>query len=158
MEHDPDQHSIECPKCGHGMTEVTYGGDMVIDRCTNCHGLWFDTGEAEKLKGKWMGDALDTGDPKEGKKWDAVEDIACPRCGTDMEKTSDPEQPHIWYETCREHGVFMDAGEFTELEHKILCGPGNIAQAHRPDEWIDLKQLVAGTDLFERFLRRWCVG
>ena len=37
------------------MTEVTYGGDVVIDRCTNCHGLWFDSGEADLLKKKWMG-------------------------------------------------------------------------------------------------------
>ena len=52
------------------------GGDVVIDRCTHCQGLWFDSGEAERLKGKWMGDALDTGSTDEGKKWDAVEDVA----------------------------------------------------------------------------------
>ena len=32
MEYNPEIHSIECPKCGHGMTEITYGGDVVIDR------------------------------------------------------------------------------------------------------------------------------
>ena len=120
MEYDPKIHSIECPKCGHGMNEITYGGDVVIDRCTNCHGLWFDEGEAEQLKKKWMGDALDTGNPATGKKWDAVEDVACPRCGKEMEKVSDPDQPHIWYEVCREHGMFMDAGEFTDLKFKTL--------------------------------------
>ena len=75
---------------------------------------------ADLLKGKWMGDALDMGDPEEGKKWDAVEDIACPRCGKDMEKGSDPKQPHIWYEFCSEHGMFMDAGEFTDFKHETL--------------------------------------
>lgn len=49
-----------------------------------------------------------------------------------------------------------DAAEFTELHHKIVCGPGAIAQAHTTDEWIDLAQLEQGTDLYERFLRRWC--
>ena len=78
MEYNADLHSIECPKCGHGMEEITYG-EVTIDRCTNCQGLWFDTGEAEQLKGKWMGDALDMGNAEEGKKWDAVDDIACPR-------------------------------------------------------------------------------
>ena len=57
MEYNPDVHSIECPKCGHGMDEITYGGDLAVDRCTNCKGMWFDAGEAELLKGKWMGDA-----------------------------------------------------------------------------------------------------
>ena len=46
--------------------------------------------------------------------------VACPRCGQDMEKTFDPDQPHIWYETCKEHGMFMDAGEFTDFKHETL--------------------------------------
>jgi len=54
--------------------------------------------------------------PEEGREWDAVEDISCPRCGKDMEKVSDPDQPHIWYEVCEEHGMFMDAGEFTDYK------------------------------------------
>ncbi len=119
MEYNPDQHSLKCPKCGHGMEEVTYG-DVTIDRCTNCMGLWFDTGEADQLKSKWMGDALDLGNRAEGKKWDDVAEIACPHCGKDMEKTSDPKQKHIWYETCSEHGMFMDAGEFTDYKHETL--------------------------------------
>ncbi len=121
MKYTPEIHSMECPKCGHGMTEITYGGDVVIDRCTNCQGLWFDTGEDDLLKNKWMGDALDTGDAKTGRKWDNVEDIACPRCGKDMVKTSDPVQTHVWYETCPEHGMFMDAGEFTDYKHETLA-------------------------------------
>jgi Zn-finger nucleic acid-binding protein len=120
MEYNPDTHSIECPKCGHGMEEITYG-EVAIDRCTNCQGLWFDTGEADVLKAKWMGDALDMGSSEEGKKWDAVDDIACPRCGKDMEKNSDPAQPHIWYEACDQHGMFMDAGEFTDYKHETLA-------------------------------------
>jgi len=119
MEYNPDQHSLKCPKCGHGMEEVTYG-NVTIDRCSNCMGLWFDTGEADALKSKWMGDALDLGNPAEGRKWDQVGDIACPRCGKDMEKTSDSKQKHIWYETCSEHGMFMDAGEFTDYKHETL--------------------------------------
>ncbi len=120
MNYNPDKHSIECPKCGHGMEELSYGGDLAIDRCTHCQGLWFDEGEAELLKGKWMGDALDTGTPAEGKKWDAVDEVACPRCGKDMEIASDSKQPHIWYEVCRDHGMFMDAGEFTDYKHETL--------------------------------------
>ena len=119
MEYNPDQHSLKCPKCGHGMSEVSYG-DITVDRCSHCLGLWFDTGEADQLKARWMGDAVDTGFADEGRKWDSVEDIACPRCHRDMEKASDPKQPHIWYETCGEHGLFMDAGEFTDYKHETL--------------------------------------
>ena len=121
MEYNEEIHSIKCPKCGHGMEEVTYGGDVVIDRCSHCAGLWFDNGEAERLKGKWMGDVLDKGDPIKGKQWDSVEDVACPRCGKDMQKGSDPKQTDIWYEFCEEHGTFMDAGEFTDYKHETLA-------------------------------------
>ena len=119
MKYDSEVHSLECPKCGHGMQEVTYGG-IAIDRCSHCQGLWFDTGEAESLKQRWMGEVLDQGPASEGKKWDIVEDINCPRCGKQMHKTSDPDQPHIWYETCDEHGLYMDAGEFSDYKHETL--------------------------------------
>jgi len=68
-----------------------------------------------------MGDALDSGDSELGRTWNSVDDIACPRCGKDMEKTADRKQSHIWYEVCDEHGIFMDAGEFTDYKHETLA-------------------------------------
>jgi acetylornithine deacetylase/succinyl-diaminopimelate desuccinylase-like protein len=35
----------------------------------------------------------------------------------------------------------------------VLFGPGDIAQAHTPDEWISLRQLERGRELLVRFLR-----
>jgi len=119
MEYNPDVHSLQCPKCEHGMDEVTYE-DVTIDRCTNCQGLWFDEDEAYQLKLKHASKAVDTGDPAEGWKWDSHADISCPRCKKEMKKTADPTQKHIWYELCEEHGMFMDAGEFTDFEHETL--------------------------------------
>ncbi|RLA52907.1 MAG: hypothetical protein DRQ98_09450 [Gammaproteobacteria bacterium] len=119
MEYNPDEHSLQCPKCGHGMEEVIYD-DIVIDRCTHCVGLWFDADEAYDLKSKPGSEAVDTGDPGEGQKWDSRVDINCPRCGKKMEKTADPKQIHIWYESCSDHGMFMDAGEFTDFKQESL--------------------------------------
>ena len=46
-----------------------------------------------------------------------------------------------------------DAGVFEELGVPgVVMGPGSIAQAHTPDEWIELGQLDAMTDFFERLL------
>jgi uncharacterized protein len=120
MEYNPKVHGIECPKCGHGMDEISYGGGLLIDRCTNCQGLWFDQGETDRLKSKWMTEALEIGRSGKGKRWDAVDDISCPRCEQDMEKATDPDQPHIWYEVCKDHGMFMDAAEFTDVKHQTL--------------------------------------
>lgn len=49
-----------------------------------------------------------------------------------------------------------DGAEFSELKNRVVCGPGDIAQAHTRDEWIQLEQLAAGTNLYERMIRHWC--
>lgn len=115
MEYDESIHSLQCPKCQHGMEEVTHEG-IVIDRCTHCHGLWFDEDEAHHLRKLEDSHVLDIGDAEKGARWDSRADIDCPRCGKSMHKTGDPKQKHIWYEICHEHGMFMDAGEFTDLK------------------------------------------
>lgn len=119
-----------CPKCSNVMNEDTVStlqGIVTIDKCSHCHGIWFDKGEAEILKSEWMSERLDNGDPTMGKAHNPIRDINCPHCQKTMTKCSDPEQAHIEFEVCKEHGVFMDAGEFTDYKYKsffnILMDP-----------------------------------
>jgi acetylornithine deacetylase len=49
-----------------------------------------------------------------------------------------------------------DGAMFGALKSMIVCGPGDIAQAHTNDEFITLDALDAGTALFEKMIRRWC--
>jgi acetylornithine deacetylase len=49
-----------------------------------------------------------------------------------------------------------DGAMFGALKNLVVCGPGDIAQAHTHDEWITLAALEQGTDLYERMIRRWC--
>ena len=49
-----------------------------------------------------------------------------------------------------------DGGIFTELEDKIVYGPGSIQQAHTAEEWISLEQLELGTKMYEKMIRHWC--
>ena len=49
-----------------------------------------------------------------------------------------------------------DGAVFTELRNIAVFGPGDIAQAHTDDEWIELDQLQKGTTLYESSIRRWC--
>jgi acetylornithine deacetylase len=51
-----------------------------------------------------------------------------------------------------------DGGEFNELKHRVVCGPGDIAQAHTSDEWLEVEQLSKGIDLYEKALHFWCNG
>ena len=57
--------SMECPKCQSAMAEhtlSTLSGGVTVDKCSACSGIWFDLGEAELLKEKWMSDHIDDGD------------------------------------------------------------------------------------------------
>jgi len=41
-------HHMKCPKCGYDLITGAWQG-IQIDQCTQCHGIWFDAGEAESL-------------------------------------------------------------------------------------------------------------
>jgi len=47
-----------------------------------------------------------------------------------------------------EGGQFQVAGGYST----VVCGPGDIAQAHQPDEWISLEQFAAGEAFMDRLL------
>ena len=114
---------MRCPKCHAEMKEqsvLTQTGEVVIDKCQRCSGLWFDTGEAEKLKDEWTSITLDDGDENIGKIYNEITSIDCPRCMTAMESVNDPKQSHIQYEVCEKHGIFMDAGEFSDFREITL--------------------------------------
>ncbi|MBX3441723.1 MAG: M20 family metallopeptidase [Planctomyces sp.] len=49
-----------------------------------------------------------------------------------------------------------DGAMLGALERLCVIGPGDIAQAHTSDEWIELDQLEQGTDLYARMIEQWC--
>ncbi len=106
---------IRCPKCRADMEQVDFD-DTEIDRCTTCSGIWFDAGELEIFRDKKAAAAIDTGDAKVGKESNRIDQYPCPRCSGEMVKVVDPQQTHIWYETCSAcSGSFLDAGELIDL-------------------------------------------
>ncbi len=49
-----------------------------------------------------------------------------------------------------------DAAMFGELKRMLICGPGDIVQAHTDDEWIAIDQLEKGTNLFSKLIQELC--
>ena len=97
------------------MEQVELEG-VTVDRCENCHGLWFDAGELNDLKQSGRVAELDTGKTRTGKNHDHIDDYPCPRCGGEMLALVDKDQTHIWFETCKDcHGSYFDAGEIRDL-------------------------------------------
>ena len=58
-------HYMRCPKCGGHLKTEEYHR-IQIDRCPDCHGVWFDAGELDAVlstqersgMGKWIGDVM----------------------------------------------------------------------------------------------------
>jgi hypothetical protein len=44
-------HFMRCPKCGAELEEIAFG-DVRVDKCFNCEGLWLDRGELETIQSK----------------------------------------------------------------------------------------------------------
>ena len=43
------------------------------------------------------------------------------------------------------------------MKQLVILGPGDIAQAHTVDEWIELDQLRKAVDIYSRFIDHVCV-
>ena len=47
-------HFMKCPKCGMDLEEISFG-DVRVDKCFSCEGLWLDKGELETIQKKEAG-------------------------------------------------------------------------------------------------------
>ena len=48
-----------------------------------------------------------------------------------------------------------DAGILQRLKRMLICGPGDIEQAHRSDEWISFDQLEKGVEIYRKAFQHW---
>jgi len=101
--------------------EAVEFGEVVVDRCTNCRGIWFDMLEKEELKAQEGSEIIDSGDRSVGRKFDKVDRIDCPVCKVPMLRMVDARQPHIHFESCPAcYGAFFDAGEFRDFKQESM--------------------------------------
>lgn len=47
-------HFMKCPKCGMQLEEIALG-DVRVDKCFGCQGMWLDEGELGKISAKEPG-------------------------------------------------------------------------------------------------------
>ena len=50
-ERDRALHSMKCPKCGMQLEEIAFG-DVRVDKCFSCDGIWLDKGELDLIREK----------------------------------------------------------------------------------------------------------
>lgn len=90
-------------------------GEIAVDRCESCRGLWFDTLELDRVaKDRQAVAAVDSTDARPNPKRPAA--MHCPRDKSRLITMHALGQPHIAYESCKVcGGAFLDAGELKDL-------------------------------------------
>lgn len=108
---------MQCPKCYGEMDTVNQDGEdeLRIDRCQNCHGLYFDQltqSDLALIEGKVN---LDSGDDEVGAEYDDMVYVDCPKCDRIMDQRKIEEPVAIRFEHCPTcYSTFLDAGEFRQ--------------------------------------------
>jgi hypothetical protein len=98
-----------------------------LDYCTNCQGVWFDSGELELLLGSmnlgsqnvFLSNILSSEEAESSEK-----KRKCPICGQKMKKTGIGQEPGILIDVCqRGDGLWFDGGELGQLTSQLARKP-----------------------------------
>ena len=115
---------MQCPKCDGEMETVSIddADSIQIDRCLECHGLYFDQLTRADLVLVEGNQAIDSGDAEVGAEYDDMVYVECPKCDKIMDQRKIEEPVSIRFEHCPScYSTFLDAGELTQYlneEHR----------------------------------------
>ena len=103
-----------CPVCNNPMIVLEFEG-VETDYCTNCEGIWLDSGELELF----LDDSKDKQELlnsfKKGKKG-SEKKRRCPICNKKMGKPRVSDDKDIVLDECKNgHGLWFDKGEILEV-------------------------------------------
>lgn len=105
-----------CPRCGDAVLSVRTIGDVEVDGCGSCGGIWFDEGELEHVAAESLG-----GD--EGPGFDQLEQrrqvgwLRCPTCDGCLERRVLADYDALTIDYCTAcAGYWLDGDELAELQ------------------------------------------
>jgi Zn-finger nucleic acid-binding protein len=109
------------------MAPVPVAPGAQVERCDRCQGIACNDHALSALQRQWFlwpksdPRTFDRGSPSEGRRWDAVNEVACPGCGRTLQAIEVPGQEHILLDRCAACGMtYFDAGEMTDLRFRTL--------------------------------------
>ena len=115
---------MQCPRDGTTLTSEPYEGDVVVERCASCAGLWLDSGELkavqETIEHDYAGELQQinaVARAYEIARQQARPEIDCPVCHSHLEPREYAYCSQILIDRCVTcGGVWLDAGELQALE------------------------------------------
>jgi Zn-finger nucleic acid-binding protein len=106
---------MQCVKCDGQLQRVTLG-EIEVDKCSSCSGIWFDVGKLDKILESSLIESLKNEvDNNQGQ--DAQKG-KCPRCGgtSNMVQVTSLKKSDVHIDTCSVcYGQWLDGGELEEL-------------------------------------------
>jgi len=136
----PPEHPRTCSGCGSQMDSLDIGtgeAPFYIERCPACLGLFFDPGELDAVIDREAPQVHDidhlalsrlseqNGEP--------VRYRRCPICGNTMNRVNYGKSSGVVADQCRNHGVYLDAGELRRIIAWVRAG-GRLAAAQKTAE------------------------
>lgn len=115
---------MHCPRCNNPLIVLELN-EIEIDYCTECQGIWLDSGELELL--------LEDSSQKESflKSFKQLQEaneekIKCPICSKKMQKILVDQTEKIIIDECPDyHGLWFDKGELLQVIEKGSNGMEN---------------------------------
>ena len=112
-----------CPRCGGELKNLYYRGNE-LDMCPHCSGLWLDNREFKRLTSErdvYKDDFI----PYEFYRKPLPHEVrylSCPVCGALMVRRNFRKISSVLIDVCRDHGVWLDAGELDQIRSFIANG------------------------------------
>jgi len=114
---------VICPVCKSSMIVIEYH-NIELDYCTDCKGVWFDSGELELMLKTYQMEGIEpfleniTNSPDTPS---SEKKRKCPICSRKMKKKTIGEQPRLLIDMCGEgHGLWFDGGEIAQLIEQLV--------------------------------------
>ncbi|MCP4593768.1 MAG: hypothetical protein GY842_23800 [bacterium] len=132
-----------CPDCDIRLqsVELDTQGRFIIERCDKCLGLFFDPNELESLVDASVSPTYEIDHQRmtllveeEGKiAPSSVRYRKCPVCRNIMNRRAQGTRSGVVVDTCKQHGVWLDAGELGQILKWAKAG-GRMLDQQRKDE------------------------
>ena len=114
---------MQCPMCREAMKPLKIG-DVQIDECRQCRGIWFDKGELAEAKDEVVPDLrwLDFGIWKQEARFQINDkSLKCPRCQIFDMRAINYRAPDIDFTFCPFcEGVWLNTGDFKQILDALL--------------------------------------
>lgn len=118
-------------------------GEVMLDECGTCHGLWLDAGAVDRIVQKRSQQAIQplremgapqgdlqhrapAGPPPQRRMY-----LGCPDCSTVMNRVNFARRSGIILDVCRAHGTWFDADELPRVVEFVLRG--GVEEAQKKD-------------------------